>query len=97
MADAVAAIRAQRVEVDALLGLRHAHGEAAAACAWWRLVEARRKRLELLGGETLGLRPLPAPPPGAVTRLQRFWYRCGLLRWEAARMPARLARMAAGS
>ncbi len=94
-AASVAAIRAQRMEVDALLSLRHAQDEVAAALAWWRLVEARRRRLELLGDATLGLRPLPAPPPGAVTRLQVIWHRFGLLRWEQARMPARLARQAA--
>jgi hypothetical protein len=43
-AAAVAAIRAQRVEVDALLAFRAAApGTPAAADAWWRLQAARRE------------------------------------------------------
>jgi hypothetical protein len=92
-AAAVAAVRAQRVEVDALLAFRAAApGTPAAADAWWRLQAARRARLALiLPEEARSLRPLPPPPREAVTGWQALRHRLGLLRWENAATPARFA------
>jgi hypothetical protein len=91
-AAAVAAIRAQRAEVDALLAFVAAPGTPAAADAWWRLQAARRARLALIPPEEArALRPLPPPPREAVTGWQALCHRLGLLRWENAAMPARFA------
>jgi hypothetical protein len=84
----ITALRAQRAEVDALLAFRHAEHADAAARAWWRLVRARAERLGLLGiAETASLAPLPAPPPGALTFLQRVLRKLGRFRPEAASVP----------
>src|SRR5688500_6042397 len=87
----VAAIHAQRAEVNALLAFRAAKPEAQAA-AWWRLQAARRARLALLPPEQArALRPLPAPPRDALTAWQALRLRLGLLRWQDAATPARFA------
>ncbi len=87
---AVAALRLQRAEVEALLAFRHA-APAQQAAAWWRLQQARRARLGLLGpGSAARLPPLPAAPRGALGRLQAAALRLRLLRIEEARPPRRL-------
>lgn len=94
---AVAALRAQRAEVDALLAFRHAPDGEAKAVAWWRLHGVRQDRASLLGTEDAGrLSPLPAPPAGALTGLQKLRLRLGWLDLARARPPARLARQVAG-
>jgi hypothetical protein len=87
---AVAAIRLQRAEVDALLAFRHAAAGEAAVLAWWRLQQCRRARLALT--EAAPLPPLPAPPQGALGWWQGALRRLGRLRIEAAGPPARIAR-----
>lgn len=84
----ITALRAQRAEVDALLAFRHAEDADDAARAWWRLVRARSERLGLLGTmEAAGLAPLPAPPPGALTFVQRVLQKLGRFRAELAKVP----------
>lgn len=78
------ALRAQRAEVDAMLGFRHAEDAQAKARAWWRLVQARRARNAVQQG---GLPPLPAPPPGALTFAQKFLAKIGRFRPERATVP----------
>lgn len=94
----LAAIRAQRAEVDAWLDFRHAAEGPDAALAWWRLQQARRARLDLMGPEEVSRLPaLPAPPPGALSRWQSLRLRLGWLRCEAAAPPRHLAQeLAAG-
>jgi hypothetical protein len=91
---ALRAIRCQRAEVEALIEYRCAPRDSArAASAWWRAQQARRERLPLLlPAEAAALAPLPAPPPQACTKLQVLLHKVGLLDWERAAMPARLAR-----
>jgi hypothetical protein len=91
--DTLECIRAQRAEVEALLAFRHAPEGEARALAWWRLHRARRLRLPLLAGDAAAaLLPLPQPPPGALTWLQSWRLRLGLLRLDRAAPPAPLAR-----
>jgi hypothetical protein len=86
----LAAIRAHRTEVDALLAFRHAASEARPA-AWWRLQQARCARLSLLPAEQAArLQSLPPPPPGALSPVQAVRYRFGWLRPEEASPPERL-------
>lgn len=84
----ITALRAQRAEVDALLAFRHAEDADDAARAWWRLVRARADRLALLGtAAAAGLSPLPTPPPGALTFVQRVLRKIGRFRAEVAKVP----------
>ncbi len=93
----MAALRAQRAEVDALLAFRHAPEGEEKALAWWRLHGLRQARATLLGAEEAArLTPLPAPPAGALTGLQKLRLRLGWLDLDRARPPARLARRIAG-
>ena len=78
------ALRAQREEVDAMLGFRHAEDAHQKARAWWRLVQARQARRTVQMG---GLPPLPAPPPGALTFTQKFLAKLGRFRPERAAVP----------
>ena len=78
------ALRAQRAEVDAMLGFRHAEDAHQKARAWWRLVQARQARRAIRPG---GLPPLPAPPPGALTFAQKFLAKIGRFRPERATVP----------
>ncbi|HZF76507.1 MAG TPA: hypothetical protein VE033_11815 [Acetobacteraceae bacterium] len=88
----LAAIRAHRAEVEALLAYRHASGPVRAA-AWWRLQQARRARIAILPPEYLHALPaLPPPPPEALSRTQQIRLRLGWLRPESARPPSRLRR-----
>ncbi len=91
---AVAALRAQRAEVDALLAFRHAPDGEAKAIAWWRLHGVRQGRAALLGAEEAArLSPLPAPPEGALGPWQKLRLRLGWLDLDRAAPPARLARL----
>ncbi len=93
---AVAALRAQRAEVDALMAYRHAAEGEAKALAWWRLHRQRQDRAVLLGAEEAArLSPLPAPPDGALSRWQKLRLRLGWLDLGRAAPPARLARQLA--
>lgn len=80
----IAALRAQRAEVEAMLGFRHAEDAHQKARAWWRLVQARRARPDV---QTTALPPLPAPPPGALTFAQKFLAKIGRFRPERATVP----------
>ncbi|MES2710072.1 MAG: hypothetical protein V4653_00680 [Pseudomonadota bacterium] len=80
----VDALRAQRAEVEAMLGYRHAEDTHQKARAWWRLVQARRVRHGLQVSE---LPPLPAPPPGALTFAQKFLAKIGRFHPERATVP----------
>ncbi|MBU8540264.1 hypothetical protein [Falsiroseomonas tokyonensis] len=82
----LAAIRAQRAEVEALLAFRHASG-AEKAVAWWRLHRVRGAR-----PGTAPLPALPAPPPGALSTFQSLALRLGFLRLESARPPRHIQR-----
>jgi hypothetical protein len=93
MSDTLAAIRAQRAEVEALLAFRHADEGEAKRLAWWRLHRARKARLPLLGEtERAALPPLPPPPAGALGRIQALRLRLGLLSLDRAAPPAAVAR-----
>lgn len=89
---AVAALRAQRAEVNALMALQHAPAGEPRTIAWWRLHRARQARLALLGEDARRLPPLPAPEE-ALSRLQKLRLRFGLLKLETARPPGRIARL----
>ncbi|NGM22037.1 hypothetical protein G3576_18580 [Roseomonas stagni] len=90
---AVAALRAQRAEVDALLAFRHAPDGEAKAIAWWRLHALRQARAALLGAEEAArLTALPAPPEGALGPLQKLRLRLGWLDLARARPPAKIAK-----
>ncbi|MGG5885494.1 hypothetical protein ACLF3G_00025 [Falsiroseomonas sp. HC035] len=91
--DGVAGIRAQRREVEALLAYTHARDEESRALAWWTLLRARQVRLAAMRpAESARLPPLPAPPPGALNRLQALRLRLGWLSLAKARPDSRLAR-----
>ena len=94
---AVAALRLQRAEVDALLAFRHAeHGEEE-NLAWWRLQRIRTARLALLDAATQGtLSPLPAPPAHALSWWQGVKHRVGRFQAEREQPPAAIARKLAG-
>lgn len=90
---AVAALRQQRAEVDALLAFRHAAEGEAACLAWWRLQQARAARAALLeAAQAARLPPLPDPPPGALSWWQGVLARLGRFEPARAAPPARWAR-----
>lgn len=89
---AVAALRAQRAEVAALLAWQHAPSGQARTLAWWRLHRVRQARLALMGEEAHRLPPLPAPED-ALSRWQKLRLRLGLLRLEAVCPAGRIARL----
>jgi hypothetical protein len=90
---AVAALRLHRVEVEALLALRHAQEGEAGCLAWWRLQRARAARIALLDPAAAAkLPPLPAPPPGALTWWQGVLHRLGRLDLHRASPPAPVRR-----
>jgi hypothetical protein len=90
---AVAALRAQRAEVDALIAFSHAAEGETKAVAWWRLHRARLARGALLGtAQAARLPALPAPPRGAFSAWQQAALRIGLLRLDRAAPPSRIAR-----
>lgn len=89
---AVAALRAQRAEVEALMAWQHTRPGEAKTLAWWRLHSARQARLALLREEVHRLPPLPAPD-GALSGWQKLRLRFGLLRLETAQPPGRIARL----
>ena len=90
---AVAALRAQRAEVDALLAYRHAPEGEPKVLAWWRLHAMRRARASLLGEEEAArLTALPAPPDGALGPIQKLRLRFGWLDLARAEPPAKLAK-----
>jgi hypothetical protein len=92
---AIADIRAQRAEVEALLSYTHAKDEHAKALAWWRLHRARQARLAAADAQR-PLPPLPAPPAGALKPWQHWAWRRGWLRLERAAPPRPLARALQG-
>jgi hypothetical protein len=91
--DGVAGIRAQRREVEALVAYTHAKEGEPKVLAWWSLQQARQARLSAMRPEQAARLPaLPAPPPGALNRLQALRLRLGWLSLAAARPAGRLAR-----
>ena len=94
---AVAAIRLQRAEVDALLAFRHAEPGEDENLAWWRLQRIRTARLGLLDAATqAALPPLPAPPAHALSWWQGVKHRVGRFRAEAEQPPTAIARKLGG-
>lgn len=79
---AVAAIRLQRAEVEALLAYRRtAKASEEQARAWRRLATLRERRVALMPPVLAArLPPLPAPPPGGLSAWQKLRRRFGLLR-----------------
>jgi hypothetical protein len=91
--DTLESIRAQRAEVEALLAFRHAKDDEARRLAWWRLQRARQARLDLLTAEDRSaLKPLPAPPAGAIGPLMALGVRIGLVSIERVVPPGSIAR-----
>ncbi len=77
---AVAAIRLQRAEVEALLALRRA-GAADQPRAWRRLAALREMRAALMPpAEAARLPPLPPAPAGALSAWQKLRRRLGVFR-----------------
>lgn len=94
---AVAALRLQRAEVEALLAFRHAAEGEAEALAWWRLQRRRVARLALLtGAERASLPALPAPPSRALSWWQGVKQRLGRLRPEREAPPRAIAKRLQG-
>jgi hypothetical protein len=90
----IAAIRAQRAEVEALLAFRHAEPGEDENLAWWRLQQARVARRALLPeGATARLPPLPPPPAHALSWWQGVKQRLGRLEPERESPPRRYARL----
>lgn len=79
---AVAAIRLQRAEVEALLAYRRtAQGSEEQARAWRRLATLRERRVALMPAVLAARLPaLPPPPPGGLSAWQTLRRRLGLLR-----------------
>ena len=79
---AVAAIRLQRAEVDALIAFRRTpDGSEEQAQAWRRLAALRENRRALLPEEeAANLPPLPPAPAGTLSAWQRLRRRLGLRR-----------------
>ena len=79
---AVAAIRLQRAEVDALIAFRRTpDGSEEQAQAWRRLAALRENRRALLPEEeAANLPPLPPAPAGTFSAWQRLRRRLGLRR-----------------
>lgn len=77
---AVAAIRLQRAEVDALILFRHtAEGSEEQARAWRRLAALREQRKALMAAPAAErLPPLPQAPLGTLSRWQKLRRRLGL-------------------
>ena len=78
---AVAAIRLQRAEVEAMLAYRRtAEGSEEQARAWRRLAALREKRVALMPAATAArLVPLPAAPMGTLSAWQKLRRRLGLV------------------
>jgi hypothetical protein len=77
---AVAALRLQRAEVEALLAYGHSpEGSEERARAWRRLAALRERRAALMPAVLAArLPPLPAPPPGGLSAWQKLRRRLGL-------------------
>jgi len=77
---AVAAIRLQRAEVEALIAFRRAAaGSEEAARAWRRVATLRAKRVGLMPPEAASRLPaLPEAPAGALSTWQKLRRRFGL-------------------
>jgi hypothetical protein len=94
---AVAALRLQRAEVDALLAFRHAEPGEEENLAWWRLQRIRVARRALLDPAAHGALPaLPPPPAGALSWWQGVKHRLGRLKVEQEQPPASIARQLGG-
>ncbi|WP_368415856.1 hypothetical protein [Falsiroseomonas sp.] len=94
---AVAALRLQRAEVDALLAFRHAEPGEEENLAWWRLQRIRAARLGLLDAAArASLPPLPAPPAHALSWWQGVKYRVGRFQAEREQPPSAIARKLGG-
>ena len=94
---AVAAIRLQRAEVDALLAFRHAEPGEEENLAWWRLQRIRAARLGLLDAAAQAtLPPLPEPPAHALSWWQGVKHRVGRFQAEREQPPAAIARKLGG-
>ena len=94
---AVAALRLQRAEVEALLAFRHAEPGDEENLAWWRLQRIRVARMALLDAVARAALPaLPAPPAHALSWWQGVKFRLG--RMDPAREvpPRAIARQLAG-
>lgn len=90
---AVAALRLQRAEVDALLAFRHAEPGEEENLAWWRLQRLRVARVANLDpAGRAALPPLPAPPAHALSWWQGVKHRLGRLRVEEEQPPGFIAR-----
>jgi hypothetical protein len=90
---AVAALRLQRAEVDALLAFKHAEPGEEENLAWWRLQRVRLARLPLLSeAERATLPALPSPPEKALSWWQGVKLRTGMLRIEEEDPPRGIAR-----
>ena len=90
---AVAALRLQRAEVDALLAFTHAGSGEEKSLAWWRLQRLRLARLPLLSeGDRTALPALPPPPPHALSWWQGVKQRLGMLRMEREEPPRGIAK-----
>jgi len=89
---AVAALRLQRAEVEALLAFRHAEPGEEEDLAWWRLQRVRASRRAMLGeAEREKLPALPPPPAHALSWWQGVRFRLKRLRPEEERPPRRIA------
>ncbi len=94
---AVAALRLQRAEVDALLAFRHAEPGEEENLAWWRLQRLRLARLPLLSeAERAALPALPRPPENALSWWQGVRLRLGRLRIDQEEPPRAIARRLGG-
>lgn len=90
---AVAALRLQRAEVEALLAFRHAEPGEAENLAWWRMQRVRVARMALLDQAARAALPaLPAPPPHALSWWQGVKLRLGRFRPETEHPPRALSR-----
>ncbi len=88
---AVAVLRLQRAEVDALLAFRHAEPGEEESLAWSRLERIRSARQRLMP-ERVSLPALPAPPAKALSWWQGVKQRLGRLRVEEEEPPAAIGR-----
>jgi hypothetical protein len=90
---AVAALRLQRAEVEALLAFGHAEPGEEENLAWWRLQRLRVARMRLLPeAGRAGLPALPPPPAHALSWWQGVKQRVGRLRVEQEEPPRFIAR-----
>ncbi|WP_137177040.1 hypothetical protein [Roseomonas sp. AR75] len=89
----VAAIRAQRAEVEALLAFKHAEPGEEENLAWWRLQQARVARRAVLSDKDAARLPtLPPPPAHALSWWQGVKQRLGVLKVEQESPPRAIAR-----